>query len=65
MSDKIATKETVLEFIKEMNALCEKYGFFITSGQTKGVEVSQMNGNKVVGLVEVYEFPADLEGICF
>lgn len=59
MSDKIATKKTILKFIEEMNSLCEKYEFFISSGQTGGVEISQLKDKKVIGLIEVYEFPAD------
>jgi hypothetical protein len=51
----------IVEFIKEVNALCEKYKFFLSSSQTGRVEVSKINGNKVVGLAEVYEFPAEFD----
>ena len=59
MSDKI------VEFMKEINVVCEKYGFFLSSGQTGGVEVSKIENNKVVGLVEVQEFPVVFNGSSF
>lgn len=59
MSDKI------VEFMKEINVICEKYGFFLSSGQTGGVEVSKINGNRVVVLGEVYEFPAEFNESSF
>jgi len=60
MSDKIATKETVVKFAEELNSLCNKYGFFMTCDKT-AIEVWQLHNGKSVGLFSEWEFPADLE----
>lgn len=60
MSDKIATKETVLKFAAELNELCNKYKFFMANS-TQGIEVYQLHNGKDIGLFSQWEFPADLE----